>query len=226
MPRNRRRYYNEIAASSRLRLDAISDGIFGVAMTLLVLTLVVPTAMEVHDAGNLWHALLELMPYVVTYFMSFLTLGIFWVAQETQSSEVERTDRDYTWIMLAFLLFVTLVPFSTALLAAYYQSWMAVVEYWFNIFLLGAVNGCRRVCRSNRPLLCGEASDTAAGNPSPCRNRTIALRNRHGTVHLRHPNQHRCDRANSAQLRLGPEAAIPSPFISGQLTLLRVACRR
>jgi uncharacterized membrane protein len=60
-------------------------------MTLLVLTLVVPTAMKVHDAGNLWHALLELMPNVVTYFMSFLTSGIFWVAQETQSSAVERT---------------------------------------------------------------------------------------------------------------------------------------
>jgi len=140
MPSIRRRYYNEIAARSRLRLDAISDGIFGVAMTLLVLTLVVPTAVEVRAAGDLGHALLKLMPNVVTYFMSFMTLGIFWVAQETQLSEVKRTDRDYTWIMLTFLLFVTLVPFSTALLAAYYLSWMAVVEYWFNIFLLGAFN--------------------------------------------------------------------------------------
>jgi uncharacterized membrane protein len=140
IPKRRRRYYNEIAAKSRLRLDALSDGIFGVAMTLLVLTLVVPTAIEVRDAGDLWRALLKLLPNVVTYFMSFMTLGIFWVAQETQLSEVERTDRDYTWIVLTFLLFVTFVPFSTALLAAYYQSWMAVVEYWFNIFLLGAVN--------------------------------------------------------------------------------------
>jgi uncharacterized membrane protein len=140
IPKGRRRYYNEIAAKSRLRLDALSDGIFGVAMTLLVLTLVVPTAIEVRDAGDLWRALLTLLPNVVTYFMSFMTLGIFWVAQETQLSEVERTDRDYTWIVLTFLLFVTFVPFSTALLAAYYQSWMAVVEYWFNIFLLGAVN--------------------------------------------------------------------------------------
>ena len=140
MPSIRRRYYNEIAARSRLRLDAISDGIFGVAMTLLVLTLVVPTAVEVRAAGDLGHALLKLIPNVVTYFMSFMTLGIFWVAQETQLSEVKRTDRDYTWIMLTFLLFVTLVPFSTALLAAYYLSWMAVVEYWFNIFLLGAFN--------------------------------------------------------------------------------------
>src|SRR5437879_13420451 len=136
MPRSRRRYCNELAARGRLRLDAISDGIFGVAMTLLVLTLVAPTAIEVREAGDLWHALLKLMPNVVTYFMSFLTLGIFWVAQETQSSEVERTDRDYTWIMLTFLLFVTLVPFSTALLAAYYQSLIAVVYCSFNLFFL------------------------------------------------------------------------------------------
>ena len=81
-------------------------------MTFLVLTLVVPTAMEVRDAGDLWHALLKLMPNVVTYFMSFLTLGIFWVAQETQLSEVARTDRDYTWIMLTFLLFVTFVSIT------------------------------------------------------------------------------------------------------------------
>src|SRR4029077_15695224 len=112
MPRSRTRYYKEIAARSRLRLDAISDGIFGVAMTILVLTLVVPTTIEVREAGDLWHALLKRMPNFVTYFMSFLTLGIFWVAQETQLSEVDQTDRDYAWIMLTFLLFVTLVPFS------------------------------------------------------------------------------------------------------------------
>jgi len=108
-------------------------------MTLLVLTLLVPTAMEVRDAGDLFHALLKLMPNLVTYFMSFLTLGIFWVTQETQLSEVERTDRDYTWINLAFLLFVTLVPFSTGLLAGHYQLRLALVEYWLNILVLGAL---------------------------------------------------------------------------------------
>src|SRR2546430_3553052 len=97
MPRSRRRYYNEIAARSRLRMDAISDGIFGVATTLLVLTLVAPTAMEVREAGDLWHALLKLTPNVITYFMSFLILCIFWIALQNQSSVVERTDRDYTW---------------------------------------------------------------------------------------------------------------------------------
>ena len=132
------RYYNEIAGSSPDRLAAISDGIFGVSMTLLVLTLVVPTAEQVRVAGDLWPALIKLVPNLVTYFMSFMTLGIFWVGQQTQLSQLERTTRDYTWIMLGFLLFVTLVPFSTALLAGFYLSRIALIEYWLNILVLGA----------------------------------------------------------------------------------------
>ena len=137
VPDERGRYYNEIAGGSRERLAAISDGIFAVSMTLLVLGLIVPAAIDTVTEGELWTVLVRLFPHVVTYFLSFLTLGIFWVGQQTQLSQVERSDRDYTWIMLAFLLFVTLVPFSTQLLAAYYQSRVALVEYWLNILVLG-----------------------------------------------------------------------------------------
>jgi uncharacterized membrane protein len=132
------RYYNEIAGSSTERLGALSDGIFAVAMTLLVLTLVVPTAADVRAAGDVGSALVKLAPNFVTYVMSFLTLGIFWVGQQTQLSQVVRANRDYTWIMLAFLLFVCLVPFSTGLLASFYQSRTALVEYWLNVLVLGA----------------------------------------------------------------------------------------
>ncbi len=131
------RYYNQIAGSNPERLGALSDGIFAVSMTLLVLALAVPAAADVKEAGGLSPALVHLVPNLVTYFMSFLTLGIFWVGQQTQLSQLERSDRDYTWIMLAFLLFVTLVPFSTGLLAAYYQSRLALIEYWLNILVLG-----------------------------------------------------------------------------------------
>src|SRR5205814_5610589 len=84
-------------------------------------------------------AMLNLVPNVITYVSSFLTLGIFWVGQQTQLSQLERSNRDYTWINLAFLLFVTLLPFSTELLARFYYSRLALVEYWLNIFLLGAL---------------------------------------------------------------------------------------
>ena len=131
------RYYNELAGSSLHRLSGISDGIFAVSMTLLVLALAVPTMAEVKSDSDLWQAILHLLPSLVTYFMSFLTLGIFWVGQQTQLSQIERSNRDYTWINLAFLLFVTLVPFSTSLLANFYLSRIALIEYWLNILVLG-----------------------------------------------------------------------------------------
>jgi len=136
---DRQTYYNQLAGSSMHRLAGLSDGIFAVAMTLLVLALAVPTLNEARGETELGQALLNLVPSIVTYFMSFLTLGIFWVGQQTQLSQVERSNRDYTWINLAFLLFVTLVPFSTGLLANHYQSRIALIEYWLNILVLGVL---------------------------------------------------------------------------------------
>jgi len=136
-PETGRPFYNLLAGSSLDRLAAISDGIFAVCMTLLVLGLAVPAASGVKTESDLWHALVDLMPSAVTYFMSFLTLGIFWVAQQTQLSQVERANRNYTWIHLAFLLAVTLIPFSTGMLARFHWSRVALIEYWLNIFVLG-----------------------------------------------------------------------------------------
>jgi uncharacterized membrane protein len=133
------RGYNEFAGSNRARLEAISDGIFAVGMTLLVLGLAVPAVEKVSSEGELLQALGNLFPSIVTYFMSFLTLGIFWVGQQTQLSKTDHVNRLYTWIHLAFLLTVTMVPFSTQLLAHFHWSRIALVIYWLNIFLMGAV---------------------------------------------------------------------------------------
>ena len=133
------RRYNEFAGSNRGRLEAISDGIFAVGMTLLILGLAVPTVKDVSSESDLWRALGNLFPSVVTYFMSFVTLGIFWVAQQTQLSKTERVNRLFTWIHLAFLLTVTMVPFTTLLLARFHWSRIALVLYWLNIVLMGVV---------------------------------------------------------------------------------------
>jgi TMEM175 potassium channel family protein len=136
---DRGRYYSEIAGSNLVRLTAISDGIFAVGMTLLVLGLTIPSVQAVKAEADLAHQLAELLPAIVTYFMSFLTLGIFWVGQQTQLSEVTRANRAYTWIHLLFLLSVTLVPFSTQLLARFHWSRIALVVYWLNILVMGTV---------------------------------------------------------------------------------------
>jgi uncharacterized membrane protein len=129
--------YNRIAGQSLERLAALSDGLFAIAMTLLVLDLRVPVVAAVHSEGDLWQALAALAPRLVAYLMSFLTLGIFWVGQQTQLNLFARGNRNLTWIHIAFLLFVSMMPFSTALLASFITFRIALAVYWLNILVLG-----------------------------------------------------------------------------------------
>jgi len=117
----------------------LSDGIFAVAATLLVLNLHIPDTKNVNTDTDLWNKLIPLGPSLLTYFMSFLTLGIFWVGQQTQLNHFTRSNRHLTWIHLAFLLIVTLMPFSTSLLATFITFRLALAVYWLNIFLLGVI---------------------------------------------------------------------------------------
>jgi uncharacterized membrane protein len=71
--------------------------------------------------------------------MSFLTLGIFWVGQQAQLESFRRSTRALTWIHIAFLLGVTLLPFSTFVVAADTSLRLSVAVYWLNLLLLGAV---------------------------------------------------------------------------------------
>jgi uncharacterized membrane protein len=131
--------YNAIAGQSVERLAALSDGIFGVAMTLLLLELHVPARVLGMSEGDLRRALALLAPQLLVYLMSFLTLGIFWVGQQTQLNHLERSERHFTWIHLAFLFSVTLMPFSTRLLTEFIHFRTALVAYWANLLLLGAL---------------------------------------------------------------------------------------
>lgn len=137
-PESRRRLA-DLSGTNPDRLSGISDGIFSVAMTLLVLTLVVPVLYGSSTTeGQLWQALRNLGPKVLVYTLSFMTLGIFWLGQGTQLSHLARSNRNYVWIHLVFLFAVTMLPFSTLLLGSYFWLKVALIEYWLNIVLLGA----------------------------------------------------------------------------------------
>jgi len=129
----------DLSGTSPDRLSGISDGIFSVGMTLLVLGLFTTTLAGGHPTeSQLADFLRGLAPKVLVYTMSFMTLGIFWLGQGTQLGHLARSNRNFVWIHLVFLLFVTMVPFSTLLLGSYYWLKVALVEYWLNILLLGA----------------------------------------------------------------------------------------
>ncbi len=131
--------YNQIAGRSVERLAAISDGIFAVAMTLLVLDLRSPAHEFIHSEQDFWRALLMLFPQFITYLMSFLTLAIYWNGQQAQLSAFARANRHLTWIHLGFLFAVSVMPFSTRLLAEFIDYRAALLCYWANVFVLGFV---------------------------------------------------------------------------------------
>jgi uncharacterized membrane protein len=130
--------YNRIAGQNVERLAALSDGVFAVAMTLLVLDLRVPATAAVLGERGLWLALIALSPRLLMYMMSFVTLGIFWVGQQTQLNHLARCERNLSWIHIAFLFAVSITPFSTTLLAEFPEYRIALVAYWLNLLLLGS----------------------------------------------------------------------------------------
>jgi len=96
------------------RLEAFSDGVFAIAITLLVLDLKVPGA---HPEGGLWAALGRQWPSFLAYLVSFLVIGIIWVNHHAVFERVRAVDRAVLFVNLALLLFVSVIPFPTRLLA-------------------------------------------------------------------------------------------------------------
>jgi uncharacterized membrane protein len=101
------------------RLEAFSDGVFAIAITLLVLELRVP---ELHDGERLWPALLHLWPQFSAYLTSFAILGIMWVNHHSMFRLVDRADRGLIFLNLGLLLWAALLPFPTELFAEYLRA--------------------------------------------------------------------------------------------------------
>jgi uncharacterized membrane protein len=156
--------YNRIQGRNLDRLAALSDGIFAVAMTLLVLDLHIPSAAQVHSEGELVRALGALGPQWITYGMSFLSLGIFWSGQQTQLNYIAEGTRDLTWIHLGFLFAVTLLPLSTRLLAEFITYRIALGIYSLNIFVLGAMLLWSWSCATNAKLIKSDAPQEVVGS--------------------------------------------------------------
>ena len=129
--------YNQIANRGLERIGALSDGLFAIAMTLIVLEIRVPELEHPATDAKLAEALVALAPRFVTYLLSFLTLGIFWNGQQTQMSYFGRGNRDLAWLELFFLAIIALFPFTTSLLAENIDLRLALGLYWLNIFLAG-----------------------------------------------------------------------------------------
>jgi uncharacterized membrane protein len=109
--------------SETSRLEAFSDGVMAIAITLLVLDLAVPTQKElVSGKESLGHALAAQWPNYAAYVVSFLVIGIIWMNHHTLFGLIDRVDRWVLFANLLLLLVVSAIPFPTRLMAEYLTS--------------------------------------------------------------------------------------------------------
>ncbi|HLJ68549.1 MAG TPA: TMEM175 family protein [Chloroflexota bacterium] len=120
------------------RLETLTDGIFAIAMTLLVLNLQVPQIPAALVTGRLPHALLDLWPKLLSYALSFVVVGVYWVGHHNQFHYIRRADRPFIWMNILFLMCIAFIPFSAALLGAYVHARIAVGIYGLNLVVVGA----------------------------------------------------------------------------------------
>lgn len=99
------------------RVEAFSDGVIAIAITLLVLNLKVPEIAESMSGGDLLRTLGHQWPSYLAYLISFLTIGIMWVNHHNLFRLIARTDHRLVVINLLLLLCISFVPFPTALIA-------------------------------------------------------------------------------------------------------------
>lgn len=116
------------------RLEALGDGIFSIAMTILVLELKIPDVI-----GNSWSnfktSLHDSWYSLLCYVISFIVLGIMWFGHRLMFEYIGKTDRHFIFLGVLFYLVVCLVPFSTRFLAKDTFKWYAIMVYGINLSL-------------------------------------------------------------------------------------------
>jgi len=125
------------AALSTHRIEAFSDGVLSIVITLLVLQLSIPIVSATAADTELSRRLIEMLPKLFTYVISFAIVGIFWVGHHSLFHFIICADRTLLWLNNLFLLCVGFIPFPAALLGAYGTRRVAVIVYGASLALTG-----------------------------------------------------------------------------------------
>lgn len=128
---------DEAAEEGFGRILALSDGVFAIAITLLILEIAVPATTSDKDLPK---ALLELWPRYLAYVLSFVLIARFWVTHHLAFRLIAGYDTVLVWLNLLLLMFVSFLPFPTAVLGAHNGSPAAAVLYGAAVVLAGAVS--------------------------------------------------------------------------------------
>ena len=118
------------------RVEAFTDGVFAIVITLLILELKLPDV----SAAGLQPALISLLPSIGAYVLSFGLIGMYWVFHHYSMTLVHEVDGVLLWLNIVFLLFISFMPFPTMMMGRYPYQTLPVVIYGCNL-ILANVNG-------------------------------------------------------------------------------------
>jgi uncharacterized membrane protein len=133
----RRTYGRETVEFARTL--TFTDGLFAIAMTLLVVDLAVPTLSDGSSVGELADALNDDMAKFISFFISFAVIGRYWMAHHTYFSALAKLDRGLIGLNLLYLAFIAFLPFPTALLGEYFENPLSIVIYAVNVALVSGM---------------------------------------------------------------------------------------
>ena len=109
---------------SKTRLEAFSDGVFSIVITLLILNVHLPSGKSVSTG-----ALLALLPSVASFILSFIVVGIYWISHHHMLHYIRQVDRRLLWLNLLLLLCVVFIPFPASLLSTGFRNPLTVRLY-------------------------------------------------------------------------------------------------
>ncbi len=115
------------------RIKALSDGVFAIVITLLVLELKIPEV----ASNELSDALVEIIPKILSHVISFIVLGIYWVGHHNMFMHIKRHDRVLLWLNILFLLSVATMPFPTGLLVQYTNQRLSLIVFAATLVVAG-----------------------------------------------------------------------------------------
>jgi len=144
------------------RVESLADGVFAVAMVLLVLGVRVPEVAEPAAGKAFVVALFNLLPAVGSYALSFLILGMLWIGHHGQLHLVRRVNRAFLWITVLYLLVVAFIPFATAFLARYPGHAAGTLVYGGVLVLAGLTQFLQWGYAVNHELVVEEVTPEAA----------------------------------------------------------------
>jgi uncharacterized membrane protein len=138
---------------SKGRMEALTDGIFAIAMTLLVLELKVPDLPKSAGVTELLHRIGEDAPSFVSFLISFLYCGLLWVMHHLAMHFVRHLQIGLVWLNLLFLMSISTMPFSCGLLGHFLHNRAAQEIYFANMFVAAALLAAQWLLARKKKLI-------------------------------------------------------------------------